>query len=163
MKEGSLVVFTVLSQAAVGALWVWGALGLATPGLGSGVDAAVLTTVVALMVLALAGSFLHLGSPARAWRACSNLRRSWLSREILSASLFLGAALLLTAMAWLDAPRTPTTRTIVTGLAALLGALLLFSMASVYRLRTVPAWNTARTLLSFFATPLTLALKVRYT
>ena len=38
---------------------------------------------------AMALSALHLGRPGRAWRAVLNLRRSWLSREIVLASAFL--------------------------------------------------------------------------
>lgn len=39
-------------------------------------------------------SMLHLGKPLRAWRAVLNVRTSWLSREIVFASLFLGLSTL---------------------------------------------------------------------
>jgi hypothetical protein len=49
-----------------------------------------------LLLGALGGSMAlsaaHLGRPSRAWRALLNLRRSWLSRELALASLFLGLA-----------------------------------------------------------------------
>lgn len=47
------------------------------------------TLVVGL--LAMMFSTLHLGKPMRAWRAVLNLRRSWVSREVVFYSLFLGA------------------------------------------------------------------------
>ena len=40
----------------------------------------------------MAASTLHLGQKARAWRAMLNWRRSWLSREVLAFSAFLGLA-----------------------------------------------------------------------
>jgi len=46
-----------------------------------------LTALVASL-LGLAGSFLHLGRPQKAWRAFLGLRRSWLSREIVVFALF---------------------------------------------------------------------------
>ena len=45
-----------------------------------------------LGALAAALSLMHLGRPGRAWRALSNLRRSWLSREILAFLLFIPLA-----------------------------------------------------------------------
>ena len=40
-------------------------------------------------------STLHLGKPTRAWRAVSNVRTSWVSREVVFYGLFLGAVLFL--------------------------------------------------------------------
>jgi len=51
--------------------------------------------------LCLALSTLHLGRPARAWRALGNLRRSWLSREVALVLAFLG----LTALGPVAFPR----------------------------------------------------------
>ena len=53
--------------------------------------------IAALASLALAGislgaSTMHLGRPIHAWKAMRGLRRSWLSREVLTLSLFAGAA-----------------------------------------------------------------------
>jgi DMSO reductase anchor subunit len=47
-----------------------------------------------LITMGLASA--HLGRKLRAWRAVLNLRRSWLSREVASVGLFLGAATLYT-------------------------------------------------------------------
>ncbi len=50
---------------------------------------------VPLLALGLGGvalSMLHLGRKERAWRAMLNWRRSWLSREVLSYSAFMGLA-----------------------------------------------------------------------
>ncbi len=47
-----------------------------------------------LGVTSILMSTLHLGRPERAWRAILNLRTSWVSREILFVSAFLGLAIL---------------------------------------------------------------------
>jgi DMSO reductase anchor subunit len=78
----SIVAFTTASGAGYGLLFLLGvtapaglipptrALGLAGLGLALG-----------LITLGLCASLLHLGHPERAWRAVSQWRSSWLSRE----------------------------------------------------------------------------------
>ena len=65
-----LVVLTVLTQVALG-------ISLTATGQGQRLAAA------AVAGGALGGSLLHLGRPVHAWKALRNLRRSWLSREVL--------------------------------------------------------------------------------
>ena len=148
MREGSLVAFTLLTQAAVGTCWSLLALRPSAPAAGA------LLLVSFLAALAgLAASFLHLGNPSNAWRALGNLRTSWLSREILFASAFTGA---LGASVFLS--RLPGPPRSWTGLAewaaGALGLALVWSMAMAYRLRTVPAWNAWTTNAAFFASAL---------
>ena len=52
-------------------------------------------SIVSLLFLAggLAASFLHLGHPERAWRAASQWRTSWLSREVIVLPAVMGAVL----------------------------------------------------------------------
>jgi anaerobic dimethyl sulfoxide reductase subunit C (anchor subunit) len=155
MKEFSLVVFTILSQMAVGAFFVLQALRFWMASQ-AGLDRAeALTDAVApacclVMILALAASLFHLGAPARAWRAFSNLRSSWLSREILLGALFTGLVGLLTGAQLFDLG-TPALRNGAGYVAALVGFFFVYSMTSVYRLRTIPTWNRWTTPASFFA------------
>jgi sulfite dehydrogenase (quinone) subunit SoeC len=84
----SIIVFTTLSGAGYGLLFVlalgsvlgaipaWPALGLAGMALALG-----------LISVGLLASTLHLGHPERAWRAVSQWRSSWLSREGMMALL----------------------------------------------------------------------------
>lgn len=156
MKERSLVAFSLLAQMAVGAFWVLGALrgwmarqhGIAVAETSTSIP---LLAASLLMLLGVAASFLHLGTPHKAWRAIANLRSSWLSREVLFALLFAGASALVAAMQWFGWG-TADARTILHWPAALLGLALLASMANAYRLRTVPAWNTWVTPASFLIT-----------
>jgi Fe-S-cluster-containing dehydrogenase component/DMSO reductase anchor subunit len=86
-SEWTLAVFTFVAIVLVGAwtgAWTGGGRVAPAPFLLAGVAAMVLSTF-------------HLGRPERAWRAALNLRTSWLSREVLSYSAFLGAAALVVA------------------------------------------------------------------
>jgi DMSO reductase anchor subunit len=160
VTERPLVGFTLLAQTAVGAFLTLGALdrwGGPLPGEPAArvlVDG-VLVAIGPVMAAALGVSLLHLGSPAGAWRALRNLRSSWLSREVLLAILFAAGG---AGFAFLRAgSRGP--EGLRTGLAivtALSGVGLVYAMAQVYRVRTVPAWDTTLTTVSFFATALLL-------
>ena len=85
---GSIVFFTVASGAGYGLLFWLGLLGAG--GLISGDGILVLTVLGLALVLVTAGlcsSLLHLGNASRAWRALSQWRSSWLSREGVAAVL----------------------------------------------------------------------------
>jgi len=162
MKDRSLVAFTILSQVAVGTFWVLGGLRFWAAQQGGPAGARALTghaslAVGPLMVLALLASFFHLGVPLGAWRALTNLRSSWLSREVFFAALFTGASLLSTGLCWFDLG-SALAQAIVTAGTALLGLALLLSMAAAYRLRTIPAWDSWATPVSFFITALLLGV-----
>lgn len=84
----SVIFFTTASGAGYGLLF-WLSLGHAagdlptgTPGLGTG-----LVLALALITAGLLSSTFHLGHPERAWRALSQWRSSWLSREGVAAVL----------------------------------------------------------------------------
>jgi anaerobic dimethyl sulfoxide reductase subunit C len=154
MKERSLVAFTLLAQTASGAYWLLAALHgviAAAAGLPTAdrLMSAPLRAVLLGVVLALASSSLHLGSPRTAWRACANLRSSWLSREILFAVLFTLGVLTL-ALLPEDQPLPAMFRSGVAWMSLFFSVALVWSMARIYRLRTVPAWDSRITTGSFF-------------
>lgn len=171
MKERSLVAFTVLGQAAVGLLtalaavrwvvvpeaWARGAgagSGVAGAGGAAVVDGWLLAPLLAVGVLLLAASaaaVLHLGSPRNAWRVLTGLGSSWLSREILLAVAF-GAAWLPATVLIAAGVGSPDLRAWVLTSAVLPGVGLVYTMACVYRLRTVPVWDTVLTTTAFFLT-----------
>ena len=90
----SVIFFTTLSGAGYGVLF-WAAYDAlfgqapARPLLWSVALALILSTI------GLLSSMLHLGKPARAWRAFSQWRTSWLSREGVAAMATFGIAVLL--------------------------------------------------------------------
>ncbi len=81
----SVIVFSVLSGLGFGYLAV---LGL---GAGGPVGLSNLALGLALAVIGLCASTLHLGRPERAWRAFSQWRSSWLSREAVASVAALAA------------------------------------------------------------------------
>ncbi len=115
--EWTLVVFTTLLAVLTARMAAGGNLGPPALFLGAG---------AAAMLLSAA----HLGRPERAWRAVLNLRSSWLSREILLASGFLGLS------AGVFAGLVPAWAAALTGFAAL------FAVDRVYRVALkVPPFN----------------------
>lgn len=101
----SVITFTVASGAGFGLL-AWLAFSIATspPASSPAFYAAAFGLAFALAVSGLLASTLHLGHPERAWRAFSQWRTSWLSREGVAAVAALGVGGLLALTAVLDAP-----------------------------------------------------------
>lgn len=97
----SVIFFTTASGAGYGLL-VWLALlaaaGNVIPNSGSGL--ALFVTALGLVTAGLLSSTFHLGHPERAWRAFSQWRTSWLSREGVAAVITYGPALLF-ALGWI--------------------------------------------------------------
>jgi len=85
----------------------------------------------------------------------NNLKRSWLSREILFELIFMALAASLALLVLKKAYR-PTLVRILVGLAFTASTLFLMSMAKLYMMRTVPAWRGLFTPLSFLGTTLLL-------
>ncbi len=102
----SIIFFTTASGAGYGVLMLLGilaALGLLPPDRWLGLIS--LGLGLALMVAGLLASTLHLGRPQRAWRAFSQWRSSWLSREgIASLLAFVPAGLF--GIGWIVYERT---------------------------------------------------------
>lgn len=141
----SLIAFTTLSGAGFGLI---AALGL---GLGPAGGAGAWVSCIAAVALAgggLGASALHLRRPDRAWRAFSQWRSSWLSREGVAAVATL-ACFCVYAGLWLFADA----RLWALGwLTAALAAATVWCTAMIYAsLATVPRWSAAPTPLLFVA------------
>lgn len=156
----SVILFTTLSGAGYGLLAWLGAL-LATSRLqtlsyaGADIVPAPLLGLCALglglllSVVGLLASTFHLGKPLRAWRAFSQWRTSWLSREgVLSLATFV-PALALAAMLWSAAAGDADMGALLAGSSRALGAVLtLLSLLTVVctamiyaSLPPIPAWR----------------------
>jgi DMSO reductase anchor subunit len=83
----SIIVFTTFSGMGFG-LMAWLGLGFGPSGTGFGWTAAIIS--FGLTVVGLLASMFHLRRPERAWRALSQWRSSWLSREGVLAIATLG-------------------------------------------------------------------------
>ncbi|AQP45229.1 dimethyl sulfoxide reductase anchor subunit family protein [Tessaracoccus flavus] len=159
LHELPLVIFTIFAQMSVGsfvALGVIQLLGARVPaGTMEKVTRPALYAIGPLLVLGLAASTMHLGSPLRAPNAILHWQESWLSREILLgiAFLVLGAAFAITEWFKLFHFRL---RQALAAATAVVGLLLVYAISQVYSLRTVPAWATSFTAIRFFTTTLLL-------
>jgi DMSO reductase anchor subunit len=145
----SIIFFTTLSGAGYG---LWFMIGLALAfGLypeGRGGLLVALAIGLALTSIGLLCSVAHLGKPLRAWRALSQWRSSWLSREGIAA---LACVPLVLTLAWRarDFHDVPKLR-IAGFLLALMAVLVVFCTARIYTsLRTISAWHNRRVLPMF--------------
>ncbi len=146
----SIIVFTVSSGAGYGLLALLGVLAASgrLPS-GTGFAATALVLALALVTLGLMSSTLHLGRPERAWRALSQWRSSWLSREGVAALATYLAALPF-AFGWLltDGGAAVTLRlepafAVAAAATAVLSLLTLGCTAMIYAsLKPVHQWNT---------------------
>jgi DMSO reductase anchor subunit len=144
-----LVFMLVLTQLSVGAFIILWLLDVSGGGARLSVSALV---SLALAGVSLAASTLHLGRPVYAWRAMRGLRRSWLSREVLSLSAFAGVASLYAVMLLVNSPARPAAGFIT----VLFGAVGIACSARLYVVRARPAWCSGYTTAEFFATALLL-------
>jgi sulfite dehydrogenase (quinone) subunit SoeC len=110
---------------------------------------------IALIVVGLLSSTLHLGRPERAWRAFSQWRTSWLSREGIAAvaafPVFMAFALLWSGL--VDRPALLKPAAI---LSIAFCVCVVFCTGMIYRsLRTIRAWNNRLTVPIYVAFSLT--------
>lgn len=132
----SVIFFSTLSGAGYGLLYWCAVAALMRPGT---VSLPPVGCALALIILGLLSSTAHLGHPERAWRAFSQWRTSWLSREGVAAMvtfmpmLGLGAGIYLNIDGLISA---------MAGM-AMLGALVtVYCTAMIYAsLKTIPQWN----------------------
>lgn len=138
----SVIFFTTASGAGLGLLiWLclFGLLGIVDRGLGLGL--AGFGIGLGLTVAGLLSSTFHLGRPERAWRAFSQWRSSWLSREgVVAVATFVPAGL--AGLGWLTGIGQSGAVQVVE-LLAIIGAVgTLWCTGMIYAcLTTIRAWN----------------------
>ncbi len=101
-----------------------------------------------LAVLALVASTTHLGRPRYAFRALLNLRRSWLSREVLVFGAFGASALLAAGTVVFRSPHA----SVAAHLALVTGLLGVGASVMVYAVTGRAWWSPGRTAFRFFGT-----------
>ncbi len=136
----SVIYFTVFSGTGYGLLVLLG-VGVASGWLPADPWFGLTGIAVALVTVSggLLSSTLHLGRPERAWRAVSQWRSSWLSREAVVALALYPPALGL-AYAWFIGHQAMA---VLGWVCAGLAAATVFSTAMIYRsLKTIPQWRS---------------------
>ena len=148
----SVIFFTVSSGLGYGLLTLLGALGA----LGLLPDDRSFGLVAVFVALAavtagLLSSTFHLGHPERAWRAFTQWRTSWLSREGVAAVVtYVPACVLAAAWIW---PDSFDSLAKAAGLAsAVMSLVTIYCTAMIYRsLKTIPEWANDWTLANYLA------------
>lgn len=150
MHELPLLIFTLCLQGSVG-VTVWLALGRQYAVEGRVPARGALPAMAGAFVLACVGllaSALHMGYPLNALNALRHVASSWLSREIVFASLYLAALGLGVVLLFFRKPGWQP----LLALAAAFGLVDVFCMAQVYIHASVATWQHSNTLALFFGT-----------
>ena len=155
----SIVFFTTASGAGFALLMLTGIavpLGLLPNNAGFGALTLVLAGVLA--VAGLSSSMLHLGRPERAWRAFSQWKTSWLSREgVLSVLTFIPAAVF--AIGWVIFGQVGGLIGLCGVLAAVLAAGTVYCTGMIYAsLKPIRQWHNRLVVPVYFALALTSGL-----
>ena len=138
----SVILFTSASGAGYGLL-VWLALARLTGAWSIGPVPGLVACLLALALVTtgLMSSTFHLGHPERAWRAFTQWRSSWLSREGVAAVLTYPFALVFTA-GWIWDGITPTMMTAAAAGTLVLSLVTVYTTSMIYAsLKTIPRWS----------------------
>ena len=140
----SVILFTVLSGTGYGMLFLLG-YGAATRLLppDSKFGLASFAMAIVFITVGLLSSLLHLGHPERAWRAMSQWRSSWLSREgLLATATYLPAVPF--AIAWSFFGLNAGIFAFTGAMTGLLAAATVVATGKIYStLRPIRQWNSA--------------------
>lgn len=150
----SLVLFTLFTQAAVGAFWVLlvnDFLKRKAPDRVYDAFTRIGTSIlVPLTALGLLFSTTHLGRPQYAFRALRHVGTSWLSREVWAFSLFFALVAVYTYL-WHRRSRDGELRRLVGAGTGIVGLLAVWAQSMVYQVPGRPMWDHVSTGLLFFA------------
>jgi sulfite dehydrogenase (quinone) subunit SoeC len=138
----SVILFTTVSGAGYGLLvWLAAARLLALLPAERAFGLTAFGLAFGLITAGLLSSTAHLGRPERAWRAFSQWRTSWLSREgVLALATYLPSALL--ALGWTNAHENHAGLVALVLLTAITALMTLFSTGMIYAsLRTIRQWH----------------------
>ncbi|MCV2889656.1 dimethyl sulfoxide reductase anchor subunit family protein [Ruegeria aquimaris] len=131
----SVIIFTTLSGLGFGLLAF---LGLGLPDVSGWVAFVFFAIAFGLAVGGLLASTFHLGHPERAWKAFSQWRTSWLSREGCSAV----AALILMGIYAIGVIFLDQRWAVLGWVGAALSLITVFTTSMIYaQLKTIPRWN----------------------
>lgn len=153
--EGPLVLFTVLSQGAIGAFW-WCFFALMFCHIATDRQVALKRCMIVLwlmMGVAFILSSMHLGSPFRALNSLLRIGQAPLSNEILTAAAFTGAGALCWFLSLRETAMSAVNKVLML-ITLVCSVLFLGAMITVYKISTVPLWNTPLTCMAFTATTL---------
>ncbi|MFZ5636467.1 MAG: dimethyl sulfoxide reductase anchor subunit family protein [Pseudomonadota bacterium] len=143
----SVILFTTVSGTGFG-LWLWIALRIAFGDRAQWFDgmgwALGLIAGAGLVAFGVIASLWHLGKPMRVWRAFSQWRSAWMSREgvFALASFAVAFALVLVQSTFVELPHETLAKRALAALLAVLCVAAICSTAMIYAsLKPIPAWR----------------------
>ncbi len=152
LHELPLILFTVFAQSAVGAFLVFAVALFQTENERSRTYIhRAMFVLLALLGVGFVCSILHLGSPLRAFNSLNRVGQSMLSNEIASGATFFAVAGLYWLLAVLNKMPQALGKIWLVA-AAILGLVFMYMMANVYRIPSVPTWDTVLTPIAFYTT-----------
>lgn len=165
-REDPLVLFTLVTQAVVGAfvlLFLGPSMGLPelTFTIAPAMEVVLLFAMIAAQSVALAISTVHLGKPHRFYRAFNNLRYSPVSREVAAVAVFFGmlglyAVLKSGLFDFLPEGLVSAAALLAGILGSSAGIVAIYCMHKIYRIKARPFWNHWQVLTAFFGSALSL-------
>ena len=174
-RENPLVIFTLITQAVVGAFSLcfagaWFGLPALSALAESSLGAPFVMGLAALQAFVLFLSTQHLGKPLRFYRGFNNLRYSPLSREALAISIFFGLIAflvipltlaygflnLIPPLPIVSATLVDTAINLAVPTAIFCGVIGVYFMNRIYRIKARPFWDHWQVLTSFFGTMLSI-------
>lgn len=167
-RENPLVIFTLISQAVIGAflvLFLGPRLGLEWLSASSSpaTYTVLLFVLLGLETFALGLSTMHLGRPHRFYRAFNNLRYSPVSREVAGIAVFFNMLAAYTVLSAVPGLVGFLPASLVNGLqqlfgwaAAISGPVAIYFMHRIYRIAARPFWNHWQVLTAFYGNMLSL-------
>lgn len=160
-QDWSLVFFTTLSQLSVGIILCFSIIHYYSAD-GSLMVAKGLSlknpVLLALVFIGLATfiSLMHLGSPLKAPNSLSNLKGSWVSREILGLGLFAFCSLVVFILGW--KLESSSVYKYLLPISTIIGLTFIWFMIRIYNIPTIPAWSHWNTPVSFTSTAVLLGI-----
>ena len=165
-REDPLVIFTLVSQAVIGAfllMFIGSLIGLesAQQVVSSSGYLPMLFIMLGLEAVALFLSTMHLGKPLRFYRAFNNLRYSPVSREVAGIAVFFNslAAHFLALLVYDQFAGFEIAQQVATFFAysaAISGPVAIYFMHKIYRIEARPFWNHWQVLTAFYGNMLSL-------
>ena len=160
-REDPLVIFTLISQAVIGAFLLMFLGNLAgieamQQVVASSAYLPMLFVMLGLEAVALFLSTMHLGKPHRFYRAFNNLRYSPVSREVAGIAVFFNSLAAHFVTSLIDMQIAQQAAIFFAYAAAISGPIAIYFMHKIYRIEARPYWNHWQVLTSFYGNMLTL-------
>jgi len=165
-REDPLVIFTLVSQAVIGAfllMFIGSLIGLesAQQVVSSSGYLPMLFVMLGLQAVGLFLSTMHLGKPLRFYRAFNNLKYSPVSREVAGIAVFFNslAAHFLALLVYDQFGEFEIAKqaaTLFAYAAAISGPIAIYFMHKIYRIEARPFWNHWQVLTAFYGNMLSL-------